>query len=157
MRIYLERICGAIGGLSLFAIMWLTFFDVGGRKFLNQSITGSLELTEMLMVVVIFSTLPLVSLNEEHVVFGSLDSVWPEGFKKVQRVLVQLACGGCLLWVGWLMWGVGTETAEAGEVSAQLAIPRYPFLDLMGVFCFLAGSIHIALAFTPAPANSAHG
>ncbi len=157
MRTFLERICGGVGGLSLFAIMWLTFFDVGGRKFLDQSITGSLEMTEMLMVVVIFSTLPLVSLNEEHVVFGSLDGVWSDGFKKVQRVLIQMICGACWLWVGYLMWGVGAETAEAGEVSAQLAIPRAPFLDLMGIFSFLAGAIHIGLAFTPAPAHSAHG
>jgi TRAP-type C4-dicarboxylate transport system permease small subunit len=41
--------------------MALTFFDVGGRKLLSNSIPGSLELTELLMVVVIFGALPLVS------------------------------------------------------------------------------------------------
>jgi len=157
VRTYLERICGGIGALALFATMWLTFFDVGGRKFLSQSITGSLELTEMLMVVVIFSSLPLVSLREEHVVFGSLDGIWPATFKRVQRFVVQSVCGACLLWTGWLMWAEGTEVRAAGEVSAQLLIPRFPFLDLIGVCAFLAGLIHIALAWTPAPANNAHG
>ena len=46
--------------------MVLTFLDVSGRKFLSHSITGSLELTELLMVVVIFGALPLVSRKGEH-------------------------------------------------------------------------------------------
>lgn len=154
MRQLLEKICGGIGGLALFVIMVLTFFDVGGRKFLHQSVTGSLELTEMLMVVVIFSTLPLVSLREEHVAFGSLDAFWPEAFKRVQRFIVQLVCGGALLWVGYLMWMAGVENAASGEVSAQLEIPRFPFLYAMGVFCALAGAAHVALSVTPVPANA---
>ena len=56
-----DGVCGLMGALALFAIMTLTFFDVGARKLLNNSITGSLELTELLMVVVIFSAIPLVS------------------------------------------------------------------------------------------------
>ena len=42
--------CGLLSGGALFAIMALTFFDVGGRKLLENSIPGSLELTELLMV-----------------------------------------------------------------------------------------------------------
>jgi TRAP-type transport system small permease protein len=59
--------------VALFAIMALTLVDVSGRKLLSQSVPGSLELTELLMVVVIFAALPLVSLRGEHVVFDSLD------------------------------------------------------------------------------------
>ena len=54
----LEILCGTPAGAALFGIIVLTFFDVSGRKFLSQSITGSLELTELLMVVVIFGALP---------------------------------------------------------------------------------------------------
>ena len=57
----LEFLCGLLAGSALFAIMALTFFDVLGRKFASNSIPGSLELTELLMVVVIFAALPLVS------------------------------------------------------------------------------------------------
>ena len=61
MKKLLETACGLLSGGALFAIMALTFFDVGGRKLLDNSIPGSLELTELLMVVVIFAALPLVS------------------------------------------------------------------------------------------------
>lgn len=62
--------------------MVLTFLDVSGRKLLSHSITGSLELTELLMVVVIFGALPLVSERGEHVVFDSLDAILPDTLKK---------------------------------------------------------------------------
>ena len=54
--------------MALFAIMVLTFFDVSGRKIWSQSITGSLELTELLMVVVIF-LFPNVVIQEKKVVY----------------------------------------------------------------------------------------
>jgi TRAP-type C4-dicarboxylate transport system permease small subunit len=86
----LEILCGALAGLALFAIMVLTFFDVSGRKFLSQSITGSLELTELLMVVVIFAALPLVSLKGEHVLFDSLDGLMPRWARQIQQGLIHI-------------------------------------------------------------------
>ncbi|MEY2783365.1 MAG: hypothetical protein RLZZ134_1424, partial [Pseudomonadota bacterium] len=77
MKKSLEILVSTLAGLALMAIMVLTFLDVTGRKLLSHSITGSLELTELLMVVVIFGALPLVSLKGEHVVFDSLDPVLP--------------------------------------------------------------------------------
>jgi TRAP-type transport system small permease protein len=73
MKKLLELLCGLLSGTALFAIMALTFFDVLGRKFLSNSIPGSLEITELLMVIVIFGALPLVSERGEHVEFDSLD------------------------------------------------------------------------------------
>jgi TRAP-type C4-dicarboxylate transport system permease small subunit len=57
-----------------------------GRKLAENSIPGSLELTELLMVVVIFAALPLVSERGEHVEFDSLDPTCRPG------------CAGCRPW-----------------------------------------------------------
>ena len=51
---------GLLAALALFGIMFLTLFDVLGRKFLNNSIPGALEMTEIGMVMVIFGALPRV-------------------------------------------------------------------------------------------------
>ena len=135
--------------MALFAIMALTFFDVGGRKLLSHSITGSLELTELLMVVVIFASLPLVSLRGEHVVFDSLDAVLPRAVRLAQHVLVHLLCAAALLGLGWLMWRTGGEFWEAGETTAQLHILKAPFIYGMGVLCALTGLMHLVIAFWP--------
>ena len=56
----LEASLGLVAAIALFAMMALTFADVIGRKLLNASIPGSLEVTELLMLAVIFVALPLI-------------------------------------------------------------------------------------------------
>lgn len=149
MNKLIEKVCGLLAALALFAIMALTFFDVGGRKLLSNSITGSLELTELLMVVVIFAALPLVSLRGEHVVFDSLDHYLPEVIRKAQRAIMQVLCGVALLGLAWLMWQTGGQYLETGETTAQLKILKAPFIYGMAVMCAVAGLIHLGLALNP--------
>ncbi|HMS06970.1 MAG TPA: TRAP transporter small permease [Burkholderiaceae bacterium] len=149
MNKLLENTAGVLAGIALFAIMALTFLDVGGRKFLDHSIPGSLELTELLMVVVIFAALPLVSARGEHVVFDSLDAYLPRSVKWVQRGLVNLLCGTVLLAVAWLMWRHGDQFMANGETTAQLKILKAPFIYGMSVLCAITGLVHLYLIGKP--------
>lgn len=150
MNKLLETVCGLLAGLALFAIMALTFFDVGGRKLLDHSITGSLELTELLMVVVIFAALPLVSQRGEHVVFDSLDAYLPQIVRSLQRVLVNLLCATALIGLGYLMWRTGGDFMESRETTAQLGILKAPFIYGMSVLCAVTGLVHLGKILRPA-------
>ncbi len=153
MKKSIESACGLFAAVALFAIMALTFLDVGGRKLLSNSITGSLELTELLMVAVIFAGLPLVSLKGEHIVFDSLDTFLPASVRKAVKMLVNLLCCAALLGLAWLMWRTGNDFAGSGETTAQLHIPKYPFIYGMSVLCALTGLVHLANAVAPSPAG----
>jgi TRAP-type C4-dicarboxylate transport system permease small subunit len=137
--------------------MVLTFFDVSGRKFLSQSITGSLELTELLMVVVIFAALPLVSLKGEHVVFDSLDGLMPRWVRKIQQGLIHIVSAALLFGLAYLMWQTGGEFAATGETTAQLKITKAPFIQGMGLMCGLAGLVHLTKAFLPKDDKASEG
>lgn len=149
MKKLLETACGTLAGLALFAIMLLTFLDVSGRKMLDHSITGSLELTELLMVVVIFGALPLVSERGEHVVFDSLDALLPNTLKKIQRGLVHLLCAAALISLAWLMWKTGHDFLASGETTAQLKILKAPFIYGMGLLCGFTGLVHLSMMLKP--------
>ena len=155
MNKLVETVCGLLAAVALFAIMALTFFDVGGRKLLSNSITGSLELTELLMVVVIFAALPLVSIRGEHVVFDSLDGYMSPGLRKIQRAFMQAICATALLALGWLMWQTGGQYLETGETTAQLKILKAPFIYGMAVLCVVTGLIHLGLMFRPSAIEEA--
>jgi TRAP-type transport system small permease protein len=146
----LDTACGLLTGTALFAIMALTFFDVGGRKLLSNSIPGSLELTELLMVVVIFAGLPLVSRRGEHVVFDSLDPYLPRIVRTVQRALVHLLCAAAMLALGYLMWQTAGDFVASGETTAQLKISKAPFIYGMGALCALTGLVHLSTLLRPA-------
>lgn len=152
MKKILETLCSLLSAVALFAIMTLTFFDVGGRKLLDNSIPGSLELTELLMVVVIFAALPLVSLRGEHVVFDSLDPYLPALVRRVQGALVQLLCAAAMLSLAWLMWRTGDQFLESGETTAQLKLLKAPFIYGMALLCGITGVLHLLLVIDPAKA-----
>jgi len=149
LRRTLATLCGLLAALALFAIMVLTLVDVGGRKLLSTSVPGSLELTELLMVVLIFAGLPLVSLAGEHVVFDSLDRWLPAGVRRVQQALVDLLCLGALGGLAWLMWLKAGQMASYGDITAQLKLPLPPFVYLMSVLCGVTAALHGLLVWRP--------
>jgi len=149
-RKFIESTCSLLAAVALFAIMWLTLFDVSGRKLLSESIPGSLELTELLMVVVIFAGLPLVSLRGEHVVFDSFDAFVPAGLMRGLRALIDGLCALALGWVGWLMWVKGSQMLEYGDKTQQLGLTLGYFVHLMSVLLFVVAAVHLLLMLAPA-------
>jgi len=149
LRRTLEVLCSALAAAALFAIMWLTLVDVGGRKAISTSVPGSLELTEMLMVLVVFAGLPLVSLRGEHVVFDSLDPLLAAWLRRAQAALVNLLCAVALAGVAWLMWQKAGQMVSYGDTTAQLKIPQGPFVYLMSALCALTALVHLLLLTAP--------
>ena len=149
MKRQLEWMCSLLAALALMGIMVLTFFDVGGRKLLSHSIPGSLELTELMMVVVIFAGLPLVSLRDEHVTFDSLDAYLPRLLRWLQSKLVHLVMAVLMLGLGYLMYRTGLDFQTNNDITAQLGIPKAPFIFGMGLMCAITGLLHLAMLLEP--------
>jgi TRAP-type transport system small permease protein len=149
MKKALEALCGVLAATALFAIMALTLVDVSGRKVISTSVPGSLELTELLMVVVIFAGLPLVSLRGEHVVFDSLDPLIEKTIRRAQGLVVDLMVAALLFGMAWLMWIKAGQMGEYGDTTAQLKIAQSPFVYLMSALLGLTALVHLLLAFAP--------
>ncbi len=139
----------ALAAVALFAIMLLTLVDVSGRKLFSASVPGSLELTELLMVVVIFAGLPLVALAGEHVVFDSLDRFVPPWLRRVQQAAVDLLCAAALAGLAWLMWAKAGQMVGYGDTTAQLKLPLGPFVYLMSVLIGVTAVAHLMLLVQP--------
>lgn len=149
LRRALRTLCSLLAAVALFAIMALTLVDVGGRKLISTSVPGSLELTELLMVVVIFTALPLVALAGEHVVFDSFDRWLSAGARRVQQAVIDILCAGALAGLAWLMWTKGVQMREYGDVTAQLRLPLGIFVHLMSLLIGLAAFAHLLLVGRP--------
>lgn len=150
MKPLLSRLPGLFGGVAavaLFAMMLLTFVDVFSRKFLGNSVTGAVELTELAMLVMIFCALPLASLAGEHIVFDLLDRVLPAGLVRWQQVaahgLTALVFGGA----GWVVWQRALRTAEMGDTTATLVIRIAPYQQLVAAMLVLSAAVHLLLAW----------
>jgi len=138
---------GVIVGASLFAMMLLTFTDVVGRKFFDYSLPGSLELTELLMLVVIFVALPLTTLHSEHVVFDLLDRVLGSRTRVLQHRFSNGLCGTLLLGSAVLVAERAARATEFGDTTAQLHIDMAPFYYMVAIALVVAALMHFLLVF----------
>jgi TRAP-type transport system small permease protein len=152
-----KAVCGVTAAAALFAIMVLTLVDVTGRKLWSASVPGSLEMTELLMVLVIFASLPLVALGGEHVAFDSLDQKLPAAVQRWQRRAVELLCAAALAGVAWLMWSKAGQMTEAGDTTAQLKLPLGLYVYGMSVLIFAASLAHLVMAWRPPAAGGGDG
>ena len=157
MKKALTTLCGVMAAAGLFAIMLLTLVDVSGRKLLDSSLPGSLELTELLMVCVIFAALPLVSLRGEHVTFDSLDALLPRWLRRVQQVLVEALSATLLGGLAWVMWVKAGQISESGQTTAQLLLRVDVVVYAMALLLVLTALMHAWLIVKPEAGQHAAG
>lgn len=138
-----DAILGVAASAILFAMMLLTFVDVVGRYVFNRPLRGAFEVTELMLVVLIFAGLPLVSYADEHVTMDFIDRLLRPGARaRLQRGMhvVTAAIMAVLAWQVWLkaerIWGY----RDATDV---LRIVYGPFVYFMAVMIALTGLIHL--------------
>ncbi len=148
---------GLMSAIALFTIMWLTVVDVTGRKFFDHSLPGGLELTEILMVIVIFGALPLVSWRGEHVVFDSLDHLIPVWLKDLQNRLVELLSALTFAGLAWLMTQRAERFTEYGDTTVYLQFSIAPVAWLMAALLLLTAMVHLLFVFLPVPDTAPTG
>ena len=142
----------AVAAVALFAMMLLTFADVFSRKFLTNSITGTVELTELLMMVMIFFALPLAALSGQHIVFDLLDRVLPPGLLRWQKTLSQGLTALVLSGAAWIVWERAMRTGRLGDMTSALEIRLVPFHYMAAVMLALSALAHAWMAW-----RAAHG
>lgn len=143
----MEPLLGAIAGVLLFCMMTLTFIDVTLRYIFNAPLQGSFEITELMLVVLIFAALPLVSRREEHVVMDFLDRFLPLGIYRALRALEHIVSAAVMTGMGCLMWSKASKMAAYGDTSAVLRIELAPFVYAIALLIFITALIHLALVF----------
>ncbi len=134
---WFSRALSYLGAFSLFAMMCLTTVDVVGRYLFNRPITGVFEVTEYLVLILIFSFLGYTQSQKGHVAVDILLPLLPPKLKKLADVgnhLVCLILMGLITWMGVLR---ALELKEVGEASPNLHIPAYPFAIYLVLGCLV--------------------
>ena len=153
-----DAVLGIASSVILFLMMLLTFADVVARYLFNFPLRGGFEITELMLLVLIFAGLPLVSHADEHVTMDFIDQLFgPRGRSRLQRV-VNAVCAAILFLAAWLIWLKAGKIAAYGDTTDVLKITVGPFVYFMAVMILLAGLIHLFKTFAPdsGPAGGVH-
>ena len=143
-----------VGAIALVGMMLLTAIDVAGRYLFNAPIVGAFEVTEFLVLILIFSFIGYTQREKSHVSIGLLFGRFPKQARitiDFVNHLIALLLLGLMAWMGYKN---GCELIEVGEKSGNLGIPHYPFAFFLSIGClvmcveFMRDLIRLAISFT---------
>jgi TRAP-type C4-dicarboxylate transport system permease small subunit len=149
--VWLNRGLGAAAAILLLGLMMLTTADVVGRYILNSPIRGAFEITELLLLTLIFAGLPLASLADEHVTLDFIDMILGTGGRLLLRRLVDLVCGLLILGLAWRTWIKAGKIEGYGDTTEVLRLPVGPFVYFMAIMVAVTGIIHLVKVIFPPP------
>ena len=138
-----DVVLGAAAAGILLAMMALTVVDVVARYVFSRPVRGAFEVTELMLVVLIFAGLPLVSFTDEHAVMDFIDRLLgPRGQRALLRA-VDVVNAAFMFLLTWLMWLKADRIWAYRDATDVLRILYGPFVYFMAVALGLAGLIHL--------------
>ena len=138
-----DALLGAAASAILLAMMALTVVDVVARYVFSRPVRGAFEVTELMLVVLIFAGLPLVSFSDEHAVMDFVDRLLgPRGQGRLQRC-VHVVNAAFMFLLTWLMWRKADRIWAYGDATDVLRILYGPFVYFMAITLAFAGVIHL--------------
>jgi len=118
----------AVAGVGIVAMMLLTCADVFLRYFFNAPIEGTLDLTQMLMVIIVFFGLAYCGWTGGHVVVDLLRELIPHRVIVPLAIIVNAAGAVTMLAMAWESLQTSFTFMMTGETPMTVLIPKYPFI-----------------------------
>lgn len=146
-------VAGYIGAGVIALMMLLTVADVVGRGFLNKPVLGAYEISEFMLVIVVFISMASCQLLKGHI---TIDLVVDRLRKRTQNIIDSIMYFLFLIMFCVFTWQLFVYAMEetGGTVSGILDIPVFPFIYIaslgsalvslvvfMHLIQFLAGAI----------------
>lgn len=135
---YLDPALGGIAAFILFCLMMLTFVDVVGRNVFNAPVPGGFEITQLMMAALIFTALPVVSWQEQHIVIDLFDALIPRAVTPYLQAVVSLISAVAMLVMTRQTWLLAVELQGYNEITEYLRAPVWPVVYLISVMSGIA-------------------
>ncbi len=122
------KIVHYIGWVILLLMMFLTIVDVTGRKFFSAPITGSYELTEFMLALLIFSSVAYTQIQKGHIAMEALVSKFSPRIQALIDSIVYLVSMILALLLTWQLLEHAKRLKMGNNVTGVLHLPIHPFV-----------------------------
>jgi TRAP-type C4-dicarboxylate transport system permease small subunit len=150
-----DAVLGIAASILLSCLMLVTFVDVVARYLFNRPIRGAFEVTELLLLVLIFAGLPLVSHADEHVTMDFIDRMLPAPAVPVLIRAVHALVAAVFFFLTWQVTIKAGRISAYGDTTDVLRIAVGPFVYFMAAMIFLSGLVHLFKVFVPGARRAA--
>jgi TRAP-type C4-dicarboxylate transport system permease small subunit len=143
-----ERASAGIAAVGAFAALLaglITCADIVIRNMGGQGILGTVDITQLLIVVAAFFTIPYGFMTDSHVAVDVAVNALPARGRALAR-LFSVALGGILMaGIGWYGIGQANTVALMGDRSQTIALPMIWFWYPLLAGAFFATAIVLVL------------
>lgn len=141
---WLARAPSWLAGVTLFALMVMTFLDVVLRSAFNNPIEAATELTRLFMAIIVFASLPVISWRDEHIAVDLLDT-WVSGrLERWRDAVVFVISGALLLWPAWRIFQLAGRAWRYGDMTEYLHIPQFYIAYFIAASTLITAAVFIA-------------
>ncbi len=142
---FLSRSLRALIALVVFAMMALIFVDVFMRYLFSAPIPGGFEIIQFMLAFLIFTSLPMVTWAEGHIVVSIFDKFFVGRRGVIQRICVMVVSIASLLLIAFLMWRQALSLHASRQVTGFLEWRIFPIAYVMCGLSLVAVGIQVAI------------
>jgi len=131
-----------VGLAGLLVIMAITCIDVVGAKFFRWPLLGAIDIVMLVQIVAIAFAASMALILGRHIQVEFLFNLLPRRARAVINSIVMLLGLGLFMVIMWRLSVLGHLLQTAGDYSATIRIPYYPF-----AYGIALASIPVCLVF----------
>jgi len=128
------RVLALGAGVALLGLLGLVLFDVVMRYLLRLPFLGAYEISELLMVLIVFLALPYCAATGGHVAVDVLAPILDRPGLRWLNAIIHLAGAALMAAIAWQATLYAIVSAQRGEATNMLRIAKYPF-ELVTAAC----------------------
>ncbi|MFD2638763.1 TRAP transporter small permease [Piscibacillus salipiscarius] len=133
----------------LFIMALMVTLDVIGRKFFKAPITGTVDVVEVGLIVVIFASIAYTHLNEEHITVDFVVEKFPEKLQYVVEIIINVVIAILMILISWSMWNNAQRLLDSNTVTGDIELPMFIFavFSVIGTVMFALVAVVLALRY----------
>ena len=132
-----------VAGFILMAMLAITMVDIVGRKFFDSPVPGSIELTEVGLVLVIYLAMGYAQHFDDHVTIDLLYEALPRRGRRVLAAVGAVAAAAIGLFLAWRLFLYSNLLRNSGYATPNWDIPLgvVALLAAFGATMFVAAMV----------------
>lgn len=125
-----NRVLGYVASSFLILLMMITVIDVILRYFFNSPITGTTEISQLMMIIIVFPALGWAAIDRAHIRVDLLIRLFPTRPRAVVNSITLVIALGIYIIIAWRSF---LESAVVNRQTSLIHLPFAPFYWLMSV------------------------
>jgi TRAP-type C4-dicarboxylate transport system permease small subunit len=153
------HVLGLLAAYATFAMMVLVVVNVTGRYLFNAPVTGTLEITESLLVITILMALALTQFHDGHIRVTILTRRMPPMLARLASILALILASAFFAWCSYASWEFAYQSYTVNEAEwGSITFPLYPikFVVFFGIVLLTIQFILDSIVEIVAPAARTH-